>query len=102
MAIQAQAGQTVKITVKKIPLSAGGKKTLARVFLMDTKNRRYADERENKILDIRGWGGRLKPVQWRGSVLRVPKIGASCSIKASSAALADLKSIEKCVEVAAV
>lgn len=93
-------GQQVTVTVSKDPTNLSAGKTLARIWLFNDATKRFADKHKNPILEYRGWGGRVKPVRTRGTVLRKPLKGSSTSFRLTTARIADLASVERFVTVA--
>jgi len=95
---QIKPGSTVKVTVKRTPLSEGAQKTLARLFLKDAQiakqRRKHPKPINPKRRGGRDWNGRP-----RGAATNTPKVGESWRILATLDVVRDLGSVERYVEV---
>lgn len=101
MAIEAKAGQTLRVTITKFINRDGARKTLERIFLKDKsvakplaiRSANFADKPKRR-------GGRIWTKHPNKLHLPLDK-GDAATIKATAQALKDLNSVETFIEVAA-
>jgi hypothetical protein len=92
-----QPGTTVEVKVVQRPRSKGARSTLGRLFLRDPAIRK--ERGEKKPLRLHQRGGRQWRARPKGSDVRVPELGDTCTIRASVDAIRDLSSVSDCVSV---
>jgi hypothetical protein len=98
---QIQVGGSVKVTVKRTPLSEGARKTLGRVFLKDRNIAKQRRSAPKPLKPIRR-GGRIWTGRRRGAVTTVPNVGDSCVIACTLDVARDLTSVKRYVDVSPV
>ncbi|HWL93010.1 MAG TPA: hypothetical protein VNT79_05715 [Phycisphaerae bacterium] len=105
MAIDAQPGQKIRVTLKSSPRSEAARKTLSRVFGRGDGGRKLRVTRK-KVRDSQTWrhqrGGRPWAVRPKAPRLYQPENGDTCEVLATTALLRDLGSVSRYVDVKSV
>ena len=101
MAIDAQSGQTLRITISKTINRASARKTIERVFLRDKTIRKPIAQRSRNFKELpKRRGGQI----WTKRPNKVhPTLvpGAAATVKATPQLLRDLNSVEAFVQIQA-
>ncbi|MBI5763157.1 MAG: hypothetical protein HZA51_06500 [Planctomycetes bacterium] len=102
MAAEIKAGTIISIKVKRTVIKEAAAKTLSRLFAKDPVNRQ-ARGRRKKLLKsafrVRRRGGRPWEIRPKAPRLFQPTVGDSCTVRATSDVLGDLKSLTRYVDV---
>lgn len=105
MAIEANPGSKIKVTVKLTPRKESAAKTLSRVF-GGGAGARKARANRTKIRTSKMWqhqrGGRPWTVRPKAPRLFQPEKGDVCEVLATTALIRDLNSVSRFVDVKAV
>lgn len=95
-------GSVVKLEITKNPSNQAAAKTLSRLFAKDPANQRASRRRKQirtKQFDPRPRGGRLWVVRPSAPRLVQPRVGDSCTLRATIDVLRDLGSVSRFVKV---
>lgn len=102
MLVDIEPGTKVSIKVAKTPTNAAAEKTLSRLFAKDLANRKARQNRKKlrqNAIELRRRGGRLWAVRPKAPRLAQPVEGAVCTLLATSDVIADLRSVNRFIDV---
>jgi hypothetical protein len=100
MSKEIKPGSTVEVKVVKAPRTQPARYTLGRIFLRDPAVRKSRSSDAKPVREHRR-GGRMWRARPRGTVLQIPAVGDTCTVRASVELLRDLANVTKFVSVKA-
>ena len=102
MSVDIEPGGRVSVKVTKSPTNEAAAKTLSRLFAKDPANRQARRQRKKlrqSATEHRKRGGRLWAVLPKAPRLGQPTAGAACTLLATPDVIADLRSVDRFVEL---